>query len=87
MVAGREVTPADAAATMRIKDYWAHGEGAAKIQWGSPGDFSRCIQHIQTAVTKDGHAPLSDHMIKGLCATLHHEATGAWPGHAASEQG
>lgn len=34
MTAGREVTPGDVAATARLKAYWAHGEGAAKIGWG-----------------------------------------------------
>lgn len=39
MVAGREATPKDAAATERLMRYWAEGPGAAKIQWGVPGDF------------------------------------------------
>lgn len=86
MVAGREATPKDAEAVQRLKEYWAHGAGAAKIQWGVPGDFARCITQIQTAVTKDGRAPLPDGMIKGLCAELHKEATGATPGHAPGEQ-
>lgn len=25
------------AATARLMEYWAHGAGAAKIQWGVPG--------------------------------------------------
>jgi hypothetical protein len=82
MVAGREVTPKDAANTDRLKEYWAHGAGARLINWGVPGDFDRCITQIQTAVTKGGSKPLDDAVIKGLCANLHHEATGGWPGHA-----
>jgi hypothetical protein len=39
MVAGREATPKDAADTERLMRYWAEGEGAAKLQWGVPGDF------------------------------------------------
>lgn len=39
MVAGREATPGDAAATERLMIYWAEGPGSAKIQWGVPGDF------------------------------------------------
>ena len=78
MVAGREATPKDAANTARIKDYWAHGAGAAKIRWGVPGDFDRCVTHLSKYV--------SPGVVKGLCANLHHDATGAWPGHAASEQ-
>lgn len=38
------------------------------------------------AITKDGKAPLPDHVISGLCATLHKVATGVTPGHAASEK-
>jgi hypothetical protein len=51
----------------RLKKYWTEGEGAAKIRWGVPGDFDRCVSHIQAAVSKHG-APLPDHEIKGLCA-------------------
>jgi hypothetical protein len=67
--------------------YWLTGPGAAKIAWGSPGDFNRCRVNINAEVTKDGNAPLSDHVISGLCATLHHMATGARPGHAPGEGG
>lgn len=31
---GAERHPVD---TERLMEYWAHGEGAAKIQWGVPG--------------------------------------------------
>jgi hypothetical protein len=86
MVAGREATPKDAAATERLKNYWVRGKGAALIGWNSPGDFDRCVTQIQAAVTKGGKPPLPDSTIKGLCANLHHEATGAWPGHAPGEQ-
>jgi hypothetical protein len=73
-------------ATERLMEYWAHGEGAAKIRWNVPGDFDRCIMHVQEAVTKGGNAPLSDHVIKGLCSNLHVRATGARPGHAPGEE-
>lgn len=72
MVAGREATPGDAAATKRIKDYWAHGEGAAKIRWGEPHDFDRCVTELSKYVGPG--------VVKGLCANLHHEALGVWPG-------
>lgn len=39
MVAGREVTPKDKANTEKLMNYWAHGAGAIKIKWGTPGDF------------------------------------------------
>lgn len=64
-----------------LKNYWAHGEGAAKIRWGTDGDFDRCIRLIQQAVVKNGRKPLPDRVIKGLCSNLHREATGKNPGH------
>lgn len=66
--------------------YWVAGAGAAKINWGVPGDFDRCIAAVQSEVGEDG-PPLSDRVVKGLCATLHKMATGASPGHAPSEGG
>ena len=78
MTAGREVTPKDAANTERLMRYWAEGEGAAKIQWGVPGDFDRCVVELGKYVGPG--------IVKGLCSNLHQRATGARPGHAASEQ-
>lgn len=66
--------------------YWLAGPGAAVIRWGEPNDFYRCRDEIQKAVTKGGDAPLSPRMIDGLCAMMHKMATGATPGHAATEQ-
>lgn len=66
--------------------YWTAGAGGAKIKWGVPGDFDRCITNIQAEVGEDGK-PLSDRVVKGLCATLHKIATGATPGHAPGEGG
>jgi hypothetical protein len=86
MTAGREATPRDAASTERLQRYWAEGPGAAKIQWGVPGDFDRCIVEIQKAVTDGGQKPLPDGVIKGLCSNLHARATGFRPGHAPTEQ-
>jgi len=64
--------------TQRLMEYWAHGEGAAKIRWGVPGDFDRCVTHLAKYVPPT--------MVKGLCSNLHVRATGARPGHAASEK-
>ena len=86
MVAGQEVTPRDSEDVRRLKNFWAHGKGAAEIGWGTDGDFYRCEALIQQAVTKNGQKPLPDHMIRGLCANLHREATGAMPGHAPGEE-
>jgi hypothetical protein len=60
--------------TERLMHYWAEGEGRAKIQWGVPGDFDRCLVELGKYVGPD--------IVKGLCANLHHRATGGWPGHA-----
>jgi hypothetical protein len=74
MVAGREASPADVRNTQRLMDYWSHGAGAAKIDWGVPGDFDRCVVELSKYVGPS--------TVKGLCANLHHKATGGWPGHA-----
>ena len=76
---GRELTPKDAASTEKLMRYWAEGEGAAKIQWGVPGDFARCEVELGKYV---GPA-----IVKGLCSNLHKRATGARPGHTPSEGG
>jgi hypothetical protein len=65
--------------------YWSKGgEGGAKIEWGKGGDFDRCRVEINKEVGEDGK-PLPDHVISGLCATLHKLNTGASPGHAVGE--
>lgn len=76
MAGGEAAHPMD---TERLNAYWAEGAGAAKIRWGEPGDFDRC----RVEMTKVG---VPTKMIPGHCANLHKRATGAWPGHAPSEQ-
>lgn len=56
--------------TQRLMEYWAHGEGARKIRWGTDGSFNRCVRHLRKYFPRDP---------KGLCANLHHRATGEWP--------
>ncbi len=58
--------------------YWAHGEGAIKIRWGTPGDYDRCLRELGKHVPPE--------MIHGLCQNLHIKATGAPAGHAPGEQ-
>lgn len=58
-------------ATEKLLEYWAHGEGAAKIQWTVPCAFCRCLTHLGKYVRPDE--------VKGLCANLEHRATGHWP--------
>lgn len=69
---GVEDTPGDVSATERLKRYWAHGEGAAKVRWGTDGDFDRCVRHVRKFMPKPGEA-------EGYCAERHHDALGIWP--------
>jgi hypothetical protein len=39
-------TPAGDARAAPLRRYWTHGEGAAKIRWGEPGDFDRCVREV-----------------------------------------
>lgn len=53
-----------------LRRYWAEGEGAAKIRWGAPGDFDRCVAEVDRFMP--GRA-------KGYCNLLHHRALGYYP--------
>lgn len=55
-----------------LREYWVRGEGAAKIRWGTPGDFRRCVRQLSKHMTPEN--------AKGYCANRHKEATGMWPG-------
>lgn len=57
----------DPAERMRI--YWSHGEGAAKVAWGTAGDFDRCVAHVSKFMDNP----------QGYCAARHHDALGIWP--------
>lgn len=59
--------------TSRLRNYWAVGAGAAKIAWGTPGDFNRCRANLSQYV------PRPD-WLAGLCANIHFDALGFWPG-------
>jgi hypothetical protein len=60
-------------ATGRIRRYWVRGKGAAKIRWGQPGDFNRCRKQL-------GKYVQNPEWLAGLCANMHKEAIGIWPG-------
>jgi hypothetical protein len=60
-------------ATARIRRYWTRGKGAAKIRWGVPGDFNRCRTQLAKYVQNPD-------WLAGLCANMHKEAIGVWPG-------
>lgn len=61
----------DYAAARRLKRYWLHGPGAAKIRWGSGGDWSRCYKHL---------AKYMGRRAKGYCQNLHQDANGFYTG-------
>ena len=53
----------------RMRQYWSHGEGAAKVRWGTSGDFDRCVMHVSKFMANP----------QGYCAERHHDALGIWP--------
>ncbi len=53
--------------------YWKTGKGAAKIRWGEPHDFDRCVREIKK------HLPEGDRAERA-CAQWHHDVLGKWPG-------
>lgn len=59
-----------------LAEYWTVGEGAAKIRWGTSGDFNRCREQLAQYVTPG--------QLSGMCANLHHRALGVWPGREAA---
>jgi hypothetical protein len=64
--------------TDRLRDYWVRGPGAAKIAWGTPGDFNRCRVNVAEYVKPQ--------YLSGYCANRHFDALGFWPGeHHAGE--
>lgn len=68
---GADVFESDYAAARRLKNYWLHGPGAAKIRWGSPGDFTRCVRHLSKYM-----GPRA----KGYCQLRHRDANGFYTG-------
>src|SRR5215472_4119814 len=63
--------------TERLHEYWVHGEGAAKIRWGEPDDFARCVEHLSKYIRDP----------KGYCNLAHKAALGFYPAtHAAMEK-
>ena len=71
--------------TRRIWAYWTQPchEGYAKINWGVPGDFSRCRVLVGEEIGEN--SPDKLRFINQICAQWHHDATGFWPGHAPAE--
>ena len=61
---------AGAAGAERLRQYWGYGEGAAKIRWGTKGDWRRCVKQLSKYL-----GPRS----KGYCNLMHARVTGTWP--------
>jgi hypothetical protein len=55
----------------KLRKYWTKGPGAAKIKWGTPGDFKRCVRHMREYVGERA---------EGLCNIYHRSALGVAPG-------
>ena len=55
----------------KLRRYWTKGKGAAKIRWGTGGDWTRCVRYLTKYL-----GPRS----KGYCALRHKEVTGLWTG-------
>jgi hypothetical protein len=55
----------------KLRKYWTSGPGAAKIMWGTPGDWTRCVRHLGKYMGTRA---------KGYCALRHKEKTGMWTG-------
>lgn len=68
---GADVFESDYAAARRLKNYWLYGPGAAKIRWGSPGDWTRCVRNLSKYM-----GPRA----KGYCQLRHRDATGLYTG-------
>ena len=54
-----------------LQRYWLVGKGAAKIRWGMPHDFNRCVRNLRKYFPKNP---------EGLCNILHQKRMGAPPG-------
>lgn len=53
--------------------YWTKGEGAARIRWGEPNDFYRCVRELRSEGVDEKY-------LKGECNRLHKIALGVYPG-------
>jgi hypothetical protein len=60
-----------------LRRYWTKGKGAAKIRWGTKGDWTRCVRQLSKYL-----GPRA----KGYCALRHHEMTGMWTGDKAHRE-
>ena len=54
-----------------LRRYWTRGVGGAKIMWGTPGDWTRCVRQLSKYM-----GPRA----KGYCQLRHKEMTGVYTG-------
>lgn len=55
----------------KLRRYWLHGKGAAKIRWGMHGDWRRCVKHL---------GKFMGVRAKGYCQLRHREANQYYTG-------
>jgi hypothetical protein len=55
----------------QLRHYWTHGAGGAKIRWNTPGDWKRCVRHLEKYL-----GPRA----KGYCQLRHKEMDGVYTG-------
>jgi len=66
----------------KLRRYWTVGKGGAKIRWGQPGDWSRCVRHLSKflGVRAKGYCQLRHHDVLGIYTSTHaklfHEGKG-----------
>ncbi|MFI8265281.1 2'-5' RNA ligase family protein [Streptomyces sp. NPDC085665] len=61
----------------QLRNWYVHGEGAARIGWGTPGDFERCVSVASKHMSPQDAA--------GYCNLRHHDALGIYPATHAAE--
>lgn len=57
----------------QLRVSYLKGKVADRIGWGKKGDFTRCVAQAKAHGMSEGTA-------RGVCANLHKQATGIWPG-------
>ncbi|MFF2650596.1 NUDIX hydrolase [Streptomyces sp. NPDC058045] len=67
-----QINEADEAFVNNLEEYWKRGAGAARIRWGTPGDWTRCHRFLIKHV--------GDERARRICSEWHHDVTGLWPG-------
>ncbi|MFF1600819.1 NUDIX domain-containing protein [Streptomyces mirabilis] len=61
----------------QLRHWYVRGEGAAQIDWGTPGDFDRCVSIAGRHMTPEN--------AKGYCNLRHKDALGIYPATHAAE--